>query len=122
MRRPALLALVLAACGGGGGAPLAPVAPPILQEPRITLTASGVSPTTLHAAAGVPVTFVNADTVAHEVRSDRHPTHAECAVLEVGVLAPGQTRDIIVSIGQGCGYHAEDDPGNRAFQGYIVGH
>jgi plastocyanin len=56
--------------GGGGGTGV--------SAATITITASGVSPSSVTIASGNRVTFVNNDTVVHEMASDPHPIHTDC--------------------------------------------
>src|SRR5215467_11459320 len=59
----------------------------------ITITSAGVSPNPLRVALGSQVTFVNNDSVAHDMQSDPHPEHTDCpALAQVGFLSPGQSR------------------------------
>jgi hypothetical protein len=122
-------AAALAAASLGAGCSTGPSAvrpspePTPLVEPVVTIAASGVTPQVLHIAAESGITFVNRDTRAHEIRSDPHPAHTECALMNLGPVEGGQSRETakIVS-GQGCGYHAEGDPASRAFQGFVLAH
>ena len=119
--------VLLSACGGGLGQ--MPTGPTEIQRFTVTITAGGVSP----AIVNVPVCkgvcdvflqFVNSDSVPHDVRSDPHPAHTECTAYEaVGVIAPGQTKEALVS---GCGlpersgYHDETRPADQAFWGRVA--
>ena len=118
----AVLALS-AGCGTGPSAVRPSPEPTPLVEPVVTIAANGVTPQVLHIAADTGITFVNRDTRAHEIRSDPHPAHSECALMNLGPVEGGQSRETakIVS-GQGCGYHAEGDPASRAFQGFVLAH
>jgi hypothetical protein len=121
---PALGLAVLAAACGASPSPVRPGPEPTpLVEPIVTIGANGVTPQILHIAGDAAITFVNRDTRAHEIRSDPHPAHTECALMNLGPVAGGESRETarIVS-GQGCGYHAEGDPGSRAFQGFVLAH
>jgi hypothetical protein len=116
-------ASLAAGCSTGPSAVRPSPEPTPLVEPVVTIAANGVTPQVLHIAADTGITFVNQDTRAHEIRSDPHPAHTECALMNLGALAGGQSRETakIVS-GQGCGYHAEGDPASRAFQGFVLAH
>jgi hypothetical protein len=103
---------------------LGPVPEPTpLVEPVVSIAAGGVSPQILHILGDQGITFVNKDTRAHDIRSDPHPAHTECALMNLGAIPAGESRVTakIVS-GQGCGYHAEGDPASRAFQGFVLAH
>jgi plastocyanin len=81
----------------------------------VTITASGVSPSTVTVAAGGRVLFVNSDTRAHDIEWDPHPDHqgpcTQAGVNPPGFLAAGQSRETgnLVNV-QTCGYHDHDDP------------
>lgn len=131
MRRPglrptaALLAL-LAGCGGGATAPSTTSSPAPGGASgsgiTVTLTAGGASPKTVEVTVGSRVTFVNQDSVFHEVSSDPHPTHTDCAEINAaGALAPGQSRQTApMTAARTCGFHDHGQPKNAAFQGRIV--
>jgi plastocyanin len=94
-----------------------------LVEPVVHIGAGGVTPQVLHIEAGTVVTFVNRDARAHELRSDPHPAHTECAWMNLGTIPAGASRETVkVVSGQGCGYHAEGDPASRSFQGFVLAH
>jgi plastocyanin len=97
--------------GGGGG-----------SAATITITSSGVSPKTVTVPAGSRVTFVNNDSVTHQMNSDPHPTHTDCPPInDVGSVAPGQSKltGNLNTVGN-CGYHDHDLPFNTGLQGTIV--
>jgi plastocyanin len=97
--------------------------PTPLVEPIVNIGANGVSPQILHISADTVITFVNRDSRAHELRSDPHPAHTECALMNLGPIAAGASRDTVKIVsGQGCGYHAEGDPASRSFQGFVLAH
>ncbi|MGE3178865.1 MAG: hypothetical protein AB7O32_15450 [Vicinamibacterales bacterium] len=122
---PALLVVLAAGCskgdqapssnGSGSGAPGDPAT-------TITITSSGVSPTTLTVARGTQVTFVNQDSRTHEMASDPHPTHTECPELNaVGFLAVGARRQTgNLNTVMTCGFHDHNLPQNTSLQGRIV--
>jgi len=89
----------------------------------VTIDATGMDPRTLHILGGSVIAFLNHDARTHEVRSDPHPAHTECALMNLDPVPPGgmvQTRPI--AVGQGCGFHDEGDPTNPALQGFALGH
>lgn len=58
----------------------------------ISITPSGLTPGAVTVAAGQSVTFVNNDSVAHNIASGPVPTYDGCpAINRVGTLAPGQS-------------------------------
>jgi hypothetical protein len=142
---PALLlsTFLVAACGGGSSpsgpssapaptpapapapapAPVpAPTPAPAAGGTTITITAAGVSPTVLTVAPGTRVTFVNNDTIAHDMASDPHPDHTDCVELnQVGFLTPGQSRQSgNLNVVRTCGFHDHNQPSNGALTGRIV--
>jgi len=128
-RGPALAALVLAAgaCGGGGysspSTPSTPAAnPPAAAGLTVTISADGSKPRSLQVPMAGVVTFVNNDSRAHQIMSDPHPSHGDCpAVNEVGMLAPGQSRQTgSFTVAKACGYHDHMDPKNAPFQGVLL--
>lgn len=92
--------------------------------PVLTIAASGVTPPISHVSPGVPVRFVNNDSVAHRLVSAPELGYGDCPEMAtLGVLAAGQsgtvtlTRALVI-----CGFHDEAGPTNRAFQGLLVAH
>lgn len=119
----ALAPLVALGCTAGPSGVRPSPEPTPLVEPVVTITARGVSPQILHILGDTGITFVNRDARAHELRSDPHPAHTECALMNLGPVAGGETRiTATITSGQGCGYHAEGDPARRAFQGFVLAH
>jgi plastocyanin len=118
MRRLAVLGiLLLAGCGGGSGSPSSPSNGGNAAT-TVTITPSGVSPSTLTVNQGDRVLFVNNDTRSHNMTSDPHPDHQDCPPLNnVGLLQPGQSRETgNLTTVRVCGFHDHDDPppgGNR---------
>ena len=65
------------------------------------------NPSTVTVSVGQSVTFVNNDSVSHNMASDPHPIHTACPEINViGVLLPGQSRATspFTSV-KDCGYH-----------------
>lgn len=122
---------VTVACGGGdGGSPTAPTsaagggsANGVADQATIAITSAGVvSPANVTIRQGGRVTFVNNDTRPHDMSSDPHPSHEDCAAMsQVGFLAAGQSRtsgnfnDV-----RTCGFHDHNLPGNTGLQGRIT--
>jgi plastocyanin len=108
-------ALVAAiACGGSGSSTSNPSAPSSgsnctasSTSTTITIANNTVCPQNITVPPGTQVTFVNQDTVAHEMNSDPHPEHTDCpAINAVGHLEPGQTRRTDnLTIVRRCGFH-----------------
>jgi plastocyanin len=87
----------------------------------ITITAAGASPRNLTVAPGSQITFVNNDSVAHEMYSDPHPEHTDCPEFDsVGHLAPGATRQTQnLTTLRTCGFHDHINPFVTSLTGSI---
>jgi len=87
----------------------------------ITITSTGANPRNLTVPAGTQITFINNDTVAHEMFSDPHPEHTDCPEFDsVGHLAPGATRQTknLTTI-RVCGFHDHINPFVTSLTGSI---
>jgi plastocyanin len=123
-----LLALLVSACGGddnpgtnpsgggggGGGGNTGTIAA------TITITANGVSPSSVTVAPGSRVTFVNNDSRPHDMASDPHPAHTDCPAVNVGFLQAGQsgTTQNLNTV-RTCGFHDHNQPDVTSLQGTI---
>lgn len=115
LRRGAIAAVTAAAafaCGGSGGttSPPSPTPSTCTASPTattITIANNTVCPQTTTVPRGARITFVNRDTVAHEMTSDPHPEHTDCPELnQVGHLEPGQSRESgNLVTPRRCGFH-----------------
>ena len=87
----------------------------------ITITAAGASPRNLTVPPGTQITFINNDTVAHEMFSDPHPEHTDCPEFDsVGHLAPGTTRQTKnLTTTRVCGFHDHINPFVTSLTGSI---
>jgi plastocyanin len=123
--------LAVVACGGGDSPteptpapspnPPPPPTPPPAGGTTITITSAGVSPRDLAVARGTRVTFVNSDAVGHDMNSNPHPEHTSCTDMNVGNVAPGQSRQTdVLNIARTCGYHDHNQPSNANLQGTIT--
>ena len=88
----------------------------------ITITAAGASPRNLTVALGSQITFINNDSVAHEMYSDPHPEHTDCPEFDsVGHLAPGATRQTQnLTTSRTCGFHDHINPFVTSLTGAIL--
>ena len=110
----ALLAAAVA-CGGNGssnpGTPTIGSGSTTCTAPStsttITISNNSVCPQNITVPRGTQVTFVNNDTVAHEMNSDPHPEHTDCTEINaVGHIEPGQTRRTDnLNNARRCGFH-----------------
>ena len=97
----------LTACGGSS-----PSSPSTGGGTTVTISSSGVSPSTLTVSPGTRILFVNSDNRSHNMTSDPHPDHNDCPELNaVGFLQPGQSRESgNLNTVRTCGFHDHDDP------------
>jgi hypothetical protein len=122
-----ILSVLAVACGSSGGMPAAPAPSPTPSgPPTMTITPSGVNPQVLHTFdSRETVTFVNGDGRPHDMRSDPHPAHTDCPSISVGLMMPGESRQIAgptLPPFALCYYHDDNDPSNKSFQGVVVTH
>jgi plastocyanin len=112
-------AALLAACGSDSS-PAGPSQQPTSSV--ITITAAGINPNTLTVAAGAMVTFVNQDSVNHDIASNPHPTHTDCPEInQIRSLAPGQSKQTgAFGAGRSCGFHDHSQPTNASLRGTIT--
>jgi hypothetical protein len=110
------MAVVTSSCAGGGGSTPSP------NEPTVTITSAGVSPSQVRIAVGGRVSFLNSDIRPHAMSSDPITTHTDCpAINDIGTLAPGQKRSTgTLDVARTCGFHDHTDENNQAFKGTIV--
>jgi plastocyanin len=87
----------------------------------ITITSAGAMPRNLTVPLGSQITFVNTDTVAHDMYSDPHPEHNDCPEFDsVGHLTPGaarQTKNLTTT--RVCGFHDHINPFVQSLTGSI---
>lgn len=120
------MAAGLAACGGGGSSPTSPSPQPggggaPVATNTITITSAGAEPRNVTFAVGTKVTFVNNDSRSHDMNSGPHPAHTECAELNVGPIAPGQSRESqTFTTAKACSFHDHDLPTNTSLQGTVA--
>jgi plastocyanin len=98
-----------------------PTTPPVATT-TITITAAGVNPKDITVPRGRQVTFVNNDSVNHQMNSDPHPTHGDCAELDqVGFLGPGQSRQTgNLNTPRVCGFHDHLNDSRAALRGTVT--
>jgi plastocyanin len=122
-----VLALFVSACGGDDSNPTAPSGgggggggTGGTVAATITITAAGVSPSTVTVSAGSRVTFVNNDSRPHDMNSDPHPAHTDCPALNVGFIQAGQsaTSQNLNTV-RTCGFHDHNQPDVTSLQGTI---
>jgi len=108
----------VAGCGGKSST----TSPSYSAEATITITSSGASPNTVTVKPGSQVTFLNMDSMPHQMYSDPHPEHTDCPEFDsVGLLAPGQRRQTgNLNTPRTCRFHDHIYFENLALRGAIV--
>jgi plastocyanin len=88
----------------------------------ITIANNAVCPQNITVPRGTQVTFVNNDTVTHEMNSDPHPEHTDCPEINaVGNLVPGQSRQTSnLVVAKKCGFHDHNMFQVKSLQGSIT--
>jgi plastocyanin len=76
----------------------------------ITYTDNGFSPATLTVKSGTVVTIKNSSSSLLQFDSDPHPVHTDDPELNIGVIAPGQSKTITVTQTGTHGYHNHSNP------------
>lgn len=115
-------ALALALSGSCSNNSTASPSAPAPPATTITISAAGANPRTLTVPPGSQITFVNNDSVAHEMFSDPHPEHTDCPEFDsVGHLAPGASRQTqnLTTI-RVCGFHDHINPFVTSLTGSIT--
>jgi hypothetical protein len=117
-------ALLAAGCGSFQATPTpTPTATPPTGPAVAVITANGMEPQVIHVWEGRHAFFENHDTQAHALYSDQHPTHGECAgKVNLGMMQPGERREITDLPYDACYFHDDTQPGARAFTGVLVVH
>ena len=116
-----VIALLMSACGRSASN----TSPSTLSSGAaavITIASSGVNPHIITVKAGSQVTFINNDSIDHQMFSDPHPEHTDCPELNsVGFLAPGQSRETSnLNVVRTCGFHDHIHFENASLKGSII--
>lgn len=120
------IAMACGGGGGGGGGSTSTSPTPTPSNPTstttITISNNAVSPKAIVVPRGSRVTFVNNDTVTHDMDSDPHPDHTDCPEInQVGFLPPGQSRETEnLTTARTCGYHDHERNTVQELQGAIT--
>ncbi|MGH8639054.1 MAG: cupredoxin domain-containing protein [Burkholderiales bacterium] len=88
----------------------------------ISIGASGMSPSAVAITPGQSVTFVNTDSMPHEIVSAPVPTYDECpSINRVGRLAPGERMQTgALTAARSCGFLDLLRTGDARWQGTIT--
>ena len=76
----------------------------------IRFASNGFSPATLTVAVGTAVTFTNDSSDAINIESNPHPTHTDHPFLNLGEIAPGQSKTVTITTAGTLGYHDHPNP------------
>lgn len=76
----------------------------------ITYSDSGFSPSTLGVKSGDSLTIKNSSSSSVQIQSNPHPIHTDNEELNVGEIAPGQSKSFTPSKVGSWGYHNHLDP------------
>lgn len=81
------------------------------EENAVTITSRGFEPATITIKAGKTVTWVNNDSVTHQVNSAVHPTHQVYPPLNsVGLLKPRESKSLTFPQAGSFKYHDHLNP------------
>lgn len=75
------------------------------KEDTITYNNDGFSPSSLSAKAGSQVTVKNASSRSLQFDSDPHPQHTDNPELNIGIIAPGDSKSFTVTTTGSHGFH-----------------
>lgn len=125
MRWAIAIAALLAAACGGSSSPTGSSSTPTAtcgSGTTVVIFNNAVCPQTVTVALGSQVTFVNNDTVPHEIDSNPHPEHTDCPEInQVGHLEAGQSRQTgNLVMARSCGYHDHLNFATKSLQGTIT--
>lgn len=113
----ALLALS-AACYGS---PMQPTGAPGPSGATVTIKASGVEPGSVTIAVGQSVTFVNADSTAHDILATPGQSANCIQVSAVATVPAGQSKlTNAFSMPETCSFYDYGNPADQKFQGTIT--
>ncbi len=122
LEHPRVVAGFVAAATPSPGPSPPPGGKPPPATATITVTLTGADPREVTIRVGGRVTFVNQDTVPHDMNSDPHPAHTDCPSMDaVAFLAAGQTKESApFPVARTCGFHDHNQPTNTTLQGRII--
>lgn len=117
-----VVAFILAACGGGSGSTSPSPTMGGTSATSITIANNAVSPRNVTVSRGSRVTFINNDSLVHDMESDPHPAHTDCPEInQVGFISPGQSRETgTLNTARTCGYHDHLADASMSMQGTIT--
>ena len=108
--------LLLAASCGGGSYSSSPTQPTGGGQATVTLSSSGASTHSMTVGPGTLITFMNADTVSHQIAST-----SGCPELNGPMLAAGaRFTATMAATPETCQFRDQLNPANASFDGTIV--
>jgi hypothetical protein len=118
-----LVAAAAASCGGGYTAPTPTTPQGVVAGSlgaTISLTANGPVPSDVRIEVTQKVRIINNDTRPHQINTNPHNFHTDCAANNTVVLNPGQQFDTAnFNDVKACGYHNHLLPDDQKFWGVI---
>lgn len=90
----------------------APAASQVASQGTINYTDNGFSPASLVVKSGSKVTISNNSSSVLQFQSNPHPVHTDDPQLNVGIIAPGQSKTITVTTTGSHGYHNHKNLGD----------
>jgi plastocyanin len=84
----------------------------VVREAQVQITSSGFSPANITVKSGTLVTWINNDTVSHEVGANPYPSHATLPQFDSGKMpvAPGSSYSYTFTKSGTFGYHDHLNP------------
>jgi hypothetical protein len=97
---------------------------PLVSNPVVIISSTGVNPQVLHAGSPATVKFTNQDLVSHKIEDAPELGSGPCPEINgLGTIQPSQSNSVklneTLSI---CGYKDAGAPTSMAFQGLIALH
>ena len=90
--------------------PSANATPAVAAAATITYGSNGFSPGSTTVKTGDSVTFANTSSSEVQVDSDPHPAHTNDTDLNVGIIAPGGNKTVVLTKTGSFGIHNHLDP------------
>lgn len=81
-----------------------------MSETVVTISSSGFSPKSITIKTGESVTWMNSDSVNHQLASDPHPVHTAYPPLNLGVIGPGEKKSLSFPTAGTYTYHDHLNP------------
>ncbi len=89
------------------------------EQLTVTVTSAGLNPKSPTVSAGTTITFVNQDSVTHQITSKPHPVHTDLPGFDL-VIAAGSSRSFTFTRVGSWGYHDHLSPFDSKFQGTVT--